>query len=87
MKDRKSLLLSGASVAVGIILMISGLFVSSKGIVLNWGGDNTAAFYEYTTVWYVGECMIGAGIIALILGVVGIVATLIREYLTKERRT
>ena len=87
MRHRKPLLLGGASVAVGIILMISGLFVSSKGIVLNWGGDNTARFYEYTIVWYVGEYMIGAGVIALILGVVGIVATLIREHLTSERRT
>ena len=80
MKHRKPLLISSTSVAMGIILMISGLFVSSKGIVLNWGGDNTAAFYEYTTVWYVGECMIGVGIIALTLGVVGIAVTLIREY-------
>jgi hypothetical protein len=57
------------------------------GIIRHWGGDNTAAYFEYTTGYYVGVYMGAAGIIILILGVFGIVTTFIREHLDRERKT
>jgi hypothetical protein len=86
MKHKKPLL-SICGIAVGIILLISGSIVSGMGIIRHWGGDNTAAYFEYTTGYYVGVCMGAAGTIILILGVFGIVITFIREYLDRERKT
>jgi hypothetical protein len=87
MKHRKSLLLSSCGIAIGIVLLISGSIVSGMGIIFHWGGDNTAAGYEYTTVWYVGEGMMCAGLIILILGVLGVATAFIREYLDRKRKT
>lgn len=87
MKHRKSLLISIWIIALGIILWISGSIIGGMGIIYHAGGWFTPGWYEATWVFYLGVGMVWAGIIALILGVFGIVTTFIKEYLDKGQKT
>jgi hypothetical protein len=84
MKHRKSLLVSIWVIALGIALWISGQVVGGMGIIYHAGGWFTSGWYEFTTMFYLGVGLAWSGIIALILGMFGIITTFIREYLDKE---
>ena len=87
MKYRKSLLISIWVIALGIILWISGLVIGGMGIIYHEGGWFSSSWYEYTSMFYLGVGMVWSGIIALIVGVFGIITTFIREYLDKGQTT
>lgn len=87
MKHRKSLLVSIWIIAVGIALWISGSIVGNAGIIYHAGGWFSSGWYELTSFYWLGVGMAWSGIIALMLGVFGIVTTIIREYLDKEKKT
>lgn len=86
MKHRKSLLLSILGIAIGIILWFSGAIVNHIGIIYHYGGT-ASGYYEYTTVYYVGIGLGLSGVILLILGVFGIIITIMRENLDREHKT
>jgi hypothetical protein len=86
MKHRKSLLISIWVIAIGIVLWISGDIVGGMGIIYHAGGLFSSSWYEYTSVFYLGVGMVWSGIIAIILGVFGIITTFIREYLDREQK-
>lgn len=86
MKHRKSLLISIWVIGVGIALGISGSIIAGMGIIYHAGGWFTSGWYELTSAYYLGLGMVWSGIIALILAVFGIITTIIREYLDKEKK-
>ena len=87
MKHRKSLLISIWIIALGVILWISGSIIGGMGIIYHAGEWFSPSWHELTWVYNLGVGIVWSGIIALILGVFGIVTTFIREYLDKEQKT
>jgi len=86
MKHRRSLFISIWVIAIGIVLWISGSIIGGMGIIYHAGGWFNPSWYELTSMYYFGVGMVWSGIIALILGVFGIITTFIREYLDKEQK-
>jgi hypothetical protein len=78
MKHRKSFLLSVLGIVIGIILWFSGAILNHIGIVHHYSGG-AAGIYEYTTLYYLGIALGFAGVILIILGIFGLVITIIKE--------
>ena len=74
-------------IALGIILWISGSIIGDMGIIYHAGGWFNPSWQELIWVFYLGVGTVWSGIIALILGVFGIITTFIREYLDKGQKT
>jgi len=85
MKHRKSLFISIWIIATGVVLWISGSIVGGMGIIYHAGGWFSSGWYELTWAYYLGVGLVWSGIIAIILGVFGIITTAIKEYLDREK--
>jgi hypothetical protein len=86
MKHRKALFVSIWVIAIGIVLWISGSVVGGVGIIYHAGGWFTPAWYELTWAFYLGVGLVWAGIIAIILGAFGMLTTVLKEYLDREKQ-
>jgi len=87
MKYRKALFVSVWVIALGIILWISGQVLGGYGIIYHEGGWFSPDWYELTWVHYLGVGLAWSGIVALIVGVFGIVTTGMKEYLDRQGET
>jgi len=85
MKHRKALFISVWVIALGIVLWVSGQIIGGQGIIYHAGGWWNPSWYELTWAFYLGVGLAWSGVIALILGVFGIVTTAMKEYLDREK--
>jgi MFS family permease len=77
MKRRKALFGSILAIALGPILWITGWLLGAYGA--SWNGSRSVFGLAYVLGWF--------SIIALVLGILGIITTTIRIYWDKEAKS
>jgi|GEM_PF-2458679 hypothetical protein len=87
MKHRKCLFLSIWGVAIAIILWISGEIIGGLGIIFRNGVWGTSPSLETKMALDGGVALVWVGITLFVLGIFGIVTTILKEILDKEGKS
>lgn len=85
MKHRRSLFASMWIIAIGIFLLIIAPTIVDYGVIYHAGDWLHVGWYEYTGIYDFAVALFWVGVAMLILGSFGIVTTMMREYLDREK--
>jgi len=87
MKHRKALFVSIWTIALGIVLWISGQIIGGYGIIYHAGDWWNPSRYELIWAFRLVVGLVSFGVVVLILGVFGLITTAMKEYLDREPKS